>query len=108
MNIFRWEQVRNDLLDEIQTGRLRPGDRLPSISTLLARYDPFSQSTILHALNWLRDHGYIVSRQGAANYVADDAVTGMSQAEKMIRLQREVEALKTLVTAQGESSTKPL
>lgn len=59
------------LRGEIVTGRLRPGERLPSVRELSERYD-IAAATAQSALRTLRDQGLIHSRSTRGYYVRDE------------------------------------
>ncbi len=54
----------------VATGRLVPGDRLPSVRDL-ARELVINPNTIAHAYRALESEGVTVSRQGSGTFVAD-------------------------------------
>lgn len=60
----RHEEVADLLRAKIESGELRPGEKLPSEKNLLAEYD-ISITTLRKVLDTLRSEGLIVSRQGA-------------------------------------------
>jgi GntR family transcriptional regulator len=62
-------QIADDLSREIEGGRLRPGDLIPSESQLCERYT-ISRMTVRQGLNLLSDAGYIHSVPGKGSYVA--------------------------------------
>ncbi len=68
VSAFRW--LRNALRDEILTGRILPGSRLPS-SRELARQYHLSRATILAALEELQAEGYLEGRRGSGTYVSE-------------------------------------
>jgi putative molybdopterin biosynthesis protein len=60
------EQVRKDIL----SGALKPGDRLPSVQQMAARWD-CTIGTVQRAYQDLVRHGLVVSRPGQGTRVAD-------------------------------------
>jgi DNA-binding FadR family transcriptional regulator len=60
----------DQLRQEIRTGRLKPGDRLPS-SRELRESLGIANATVHAALRVLREEGLIYSVQGRGTYVAD-------------------------------------
>jgi GntR family transcriptional regulator len=60
------------LRQEITSGRLKPGDRLPSSRELKERLG-IANATVHSALRVLRDEGLIYSVQGRGSYVRDQA-----------------------------------
>ncbi|WP_084477164.1 GntR family transcriptional regulator [Actinokineospora enzanensis] len=62
------EQIADQLRDQIGTGALPPGARLPSERQLAERYG-VSTTTAVRAIERLRDEGLVVSRPGAGRFV---------------------------------------
>jgi GntR family transcriptional regulator len=60
--------VRERLLSRIQSGSLRPGERLPPEPELAARFG-VSRATLREALRGLADDGWITRTRGAGTYV---------------------------------------
>ncbi|SCL19424.1 winged helix-turn-helix domain-containing protein [Micromonospora inyonensis] len=63
-------QVARDIRDQISSGRLKPGDKLPSFSALCAHYD-VSNTVIRAAMLLLKAEKLIDGRQGKGVYVVD-------------------------------------
>lgn len=59
------ERIAADVRDEIMSGELAPGARLPSTAQLKARFDA-SSATVQKALQLLKDEGLAVGRAGSA------------------------------------------
>ncbi|MFE1574864.1 GntR family transcriptional regulator [Streptomyces fradiae] len=59
------ERIAADLRDEIMSGDLAPGAKVPSTARLKERFDA-SSATIQKALQLLKDEGLVVGRAGAA------------------------------------------
>ena len=66
---FKYHQIQNDLLREIQGGTLHVGDKLPSESQLMERYGA-SRLTVRNALSALEQGGYIRRLQGKGSFVS--------------------------------------
>jgi len=62
------EWVRNELKREIAEGRVRPGDKLPSVVELAERFG-VGRSTVREALSALKAVGMLDIRQGGGTYV---------------------------------------
>lgn len=62
-------QLKNRLINDIQTGKLRPGDRLPS-ETQMQRECGMSRVTVRSAMAELEVEGYIIKVQGKGSFVA--------------------------------------
>ncbi len=61
-------QLANILRQNVATGRLRPGDQLPSESQLCDRYG-VSPMTVRRAINLLASQGVVVAEQGRGTFV---------------------------------------
>jgi len=61
-------QVRDAMRDEILGGTLRPGDRLPSESALIARFG-VSRITVRQAISELQSAGLVQTINGKGSYV---------------------------------------
>lgn len=67
-NIPLYKQIIQDLLQQIHSGELRPGDRIPSERELCENYH-VSTITSKNALMELADKGYIVRIKGKGSFV---------------------------------------
>jgi GntR family transcriptional regulator len=65
-------QLREAILDAIDSGRLQPGDRLPSETDLCRRFG-ISRTTVRQALTMLELEGALRREQGRGTFVADRA-----------------------------------
>ena len=65
-----YERLRAYLLDEIRSGRLNPGDRIPSELALAEQFN-VSRITSKKALETLEQDGLIVRFRGKGSFVAD-------------------------------------
>lgn len=65
----KYAQLRELLLEAIERGRWKPGDKLPPEQEL-ARTLPFSLGTVQRALRALVDEGIVVRLQGSGTFVA--------------------------------------
>jgi len=64
----KYQTVYDELKREIVSGRLAPGEKMPSELKLMERYD-FSRQTIRKALEELTKDGYIHKVQGSGSFV---------------------------------------
>ncbi len=80
-----YEQIKQEIINQIITGELREDEALPSIRSL-AKDIRISVMTIKKAYDELEREGYIVTRQGKGSFIA-------SKNLELIReqLQREIE-----------------
>ncbi len=64
-----YHQIQQRLLDQIQSGELKPGKPLPSIQQIAARMG-VSQMTVRQAVRALSELGVIYSRQGKGTFIS--------------------------------------
>ena len=65
-----YRRLADVLREDIRSGEYKPGDRLPSESDMIARYDT-SRDSVRKALNVLATEGLIEIRHGKGSFVAD-------------------------------------
>jgi DNA-binding transcriptional regulator YhcF (GntR family) len=68
-------QVADELRDSIDSGGLKPGERLPSGRDLARRYS-VAPMTVSHALDVLRGEGLVEAYQGRGVFVTDHRAPG--------------------------------
>lgn len=68
-----YQQVAEAILEQIQAGELRPGERLPSEHALSDQYE-VGRNTIRHALSELAGDGYLETVQGVGSFVAESRI----------------------------------
>lgn len=68
----KYQQIADRLRDQIDSGALQPGDRLPSEPDLVRQYDA-SRNTVRLALALLTNQGLVVTRQGMGTFVSEPA-----------------------------------
>ena len=66
-SIPMYEQIQNELMEQIQSGVFQPGDRIPSEKELAERYH-VSRITAVKALTELALNGYIYRVQGRGSF----------------------------------------
>ena len=64
------ERLAADLRQQIESGKLQPGDQLPTVEALAEQYH-VSTATVAKALRALREEGLIVTRHGWGTHVAE-------------------------------------
>ena len=79
-----YEQLRSYLLEEIQAGRLKPGDRVPSESELSTQFG-VSRITSKKALETLQTEGVVVRSRGRGTFVADSPAVSNGYALEYLR-----------------------
>ena len=93
------------LRDNILTGVIKPGTRLPS-TRLLAQDLNVSRNTVLSAFDQLMAEGYLQSRVGAGSYISDHLPDDLLQTKRdartveirprAVRLSKQAEALRPI------------
>ena len=68
-NVPIYEQIKNQIIDQILNDELKEDEALPSIRTLSADIK-ISVMTIKKAYDELEKEGYIITRQGKGSFVA--------------------------------------
>ena len=69
-----YEQVRREILHEIETGARMPGERLPSIRALASSLK-LAPGTVARAYKELEDAGYVVARRGGGSHISEKLPT---------------------------------
>ena len=78
-----YEQIVDGFKEEIVTGRLAPGDQLPSVRDLSSRLT-VNPNTIQKAFKALESQGYIYPVAGRGNFVSEElAAASDSQKEEI-------------------------
>jgi GntR family transcriptional regulator len=68
----KYQQIADRLRDQIDSGALQPGERLPSEPELVRQFDA-SRNTVRLALALLTNQGLVVTRQGLGTFVTEPA-----------------------------------
>src|SRR5260370_30266026 len=66
----KYQQIADRLRDQISSGALAPGERLPSEPDLVRDYDA-SRNTVRLAIALLTNQGLVVTRQGLGTFVLE-------------------------------------
>jgi len=82
-----YQQIANDIRQEIDSSRLTENARLPSEQALCKRYD-VSRITVRKALSVLVEEGYLVSRHGIGSFVAPRKVARTFSTQSIISFTR--------------------
>jgi GntR family transcriptional regulator len=69
----KYQEIADRLRDQIDSGLLQPGDRLPSEPDLVKTFDA-SRNTVRLAIALLTNQGLVVTRQGLGTFVSEPAV----------------------------------
>jgi GntR family transcriptional regulator len=65
-----WAQLRGRVVALAEAGRLRPGERLPTVRALATTLE-LAPGTVARAYRELEDEGWLVGRGRAGTFVAD-------------------------------------
>ncbi len=68
----KYQEIADRLRDQIDSGALQPGDRLPSEPDLVKLHDA-SRNTVRLAIALLTNQGLVVTRQGLGSFVSEPA-----------------------------------
>ncbi len=67
---IKYLSIYNDLMDSIEKGDIKPGEKLPSENELMDIYN-VSRDTVRKALDLLEGNGYIHKIKGKGSFVLD-------------------------------------
>lgn len=81
---YLYAQIADSIRTEILDGRLKPGDRLPTIRQMCERWR-CTPGTVQRAYGALAQHGLLVSRAGRGTRVAGSIPTGQVQSQAALR-----------------------
>jgi GntR family transcriptional regulator of arabinose operon len=70
IKVSKYQSVINWLTEQIDSGTLSPGQRIPSENELCASFG-LSRQTVRHAISKLIEDGLVESRQGSGTFVSD-------------------------------------
>jgi DNA-binding GntR family transcriptional regulator len=114
-----YQRVAEDLRHAIATGTYQPGDQLPTLAELTARYS-IAVMTARDAIRQLVADGLVVSRQGKGAYVlrqpsADESITVPQLLDLLNQVSRSVDDLtdrmvvveRRLADRQGSAAAPP-
>ncbi|MGX7133069.1 GntR family transcriptional regulator [Enterococcus songbeiensis] len=69
MKVPKYQQIKNDLQQQIKSGRFENGDRFYTEAELITMYDA-SSITVIRAIKELAQEGYLVRYQGKGTFVS--------------------------------------
>jgi GntR family transcriptional regulator len=70
MATSKTQRIIDDITGQIEAGRLRPGDQLPSAAELRAQYE-VSITVVRAAVNWLKAVGLVEGVPGVGVFVKE-------------------------------------
>ncbi len=81
---FLYQQIAESIRNQILDGRLKPGDRLPSVRQLNEQWN-CTPGTVQRAYQELAHQGLVVSRSGKGTQVAGAIIPAQAQAQVPLR-----------------------
>ena len=107
-----YQQLAAQIRDQILTGELAPGDRLPTETQLTERYD-VSRNTIRLAMDVLRNEGLITSSQGRGSFVRSEQrmkylATLTGSRRKRLEAGRQADTFAQQVAAHGKTARQAI
>lgn len=102
-----FEQLRAQVALQIAAGRLRPGQRLPTIRHLAAQLD-LSNGTVARAYRELEYAGVIAGRGRRGTFVVDEPPNAFSVVERRTRLADAAANYADIVLALGSDDADAL
>src|SRR5499427_7418359 len=106
----KYQQIADRLRDQIDSGVLQPGERLPSEPDLVLQFDA-SRNTVRLALALLTNQGLVVTRQGLGTFVTEPArpfTALLSRVAKQPPVQGTSTVLPEVSRGESESETSRL
>lgn len=85
-------QIRDWLVDQILTGKLSPGDRIPSVRELAADIE-VNRNTVMRSYALMEQEGIIDNRRGIGFFVSDQARQRLATDEKAQFIREELPKL---------------
>lgn len=82
-------QIRDWLVDQILTGKLAPGDRIPSVRELAADIE-VNRNTVMRSYALMEQEGIIDNRRGIGFFVSDQARQRLAKDKKAQFIQDEL------------------
>lgn len=101
----KYQQIADRLRDQIDSGVLQPGERLPSEPDLVRQFDA-SRNTVRLALALLTNQGLVVTRQGLGTFVTEPARPFTALLSR-VPVQPAVQTRSTVLPEVSRSDTEP-
>ncbi|NQU85916.1 MAG: GntR family transcriptional regulator [Mariniphaga sp.] len=89
-SIPKYRQLINSIINSIDSGILKKGDKIPSINQICAEFN-LSRDTVMVAFNELKAKGIVLSQPGKGYYIAS---TDINQEEKIFVVFDELNSFK--------------
>jgi GntR family transcriptional regulator len=101
----KYQQIADRLRDQIDSGALQPGERLPSEPDLVGQFDA-SRNTVRLAIALLTNQGLVVTRQGLGTFVTEPAKPFTALLSR-IATQPAGQSLSTLLPEVSDAAAEP-
>ncbi|MCH7411614.1 GntR family transcriptional regulator [Belliella sp. DSM 111904] len=85
-------QIRDRLVDQILTGMLLPGDKIPSVRELAVDLE-VNRNTVMRSYALMEQEGIVDNRRGIGFFVSSNARQRLTQDEKEIFIKQELPRL---------------
>ncbi|SIS91503.1 GntR family transcriptional regulator [Belliella pelovolcani] len=85
-------QIRDRLVDQILTGKLLPGDKIPSVRELAVDLE-VNRNTVMRSYALMENEGIVDNKRGIGFFVSDHARERLIQDEKKFFLLEELPKL---------------
>ena len=99
--IVKYVKIKNDIISDIVSGKLKPEDKIPSESKLKEQYG-VSAITVRRAIADLTTEGYIYAIQGLGTFVAKKqmirGLTSISFSDELIQQGYEIDMIEVNIT----------
>ena len=89
-NIFL--QIRDWLVDQILTGKLQPGEKIPSVRELAADIE-VNRNTVMRSYSLMEEEGIIENKRGIGFFIASDANAQLHRIQKKEFFEQELPSL---------------
>jgi GntR family transcriptional regulator len=87
-----YRQIIDQILIAISTGRLKPGDKLPTVRQL-AIDTQVNPNTVSRAYRELEIHGAVTTQRGTGTFVAGEPPAARDEALRRVRLEKYCDAI---------------
>lgn len=84
-----FQQIADNLSHQILEGKLKPGERTPSVRDLAIEFE-VNRNTLLRTYSILEDAGIITNKRGIGFFVSDNAIEIILESEKKSFFENEI------------------
>lgn len=79
-----YQQLSDEIKEQILLGKLKAGDRLMTEAELSQQYE-VSRITVRKAIELLVDEGYVLRKQGIGTFIAEKKLRRVVDSENLVR-----------------------